>query len=187
LEPYHSRAFAVCDHQLAHIYVRDPNDLPQVRELLQNTTGVDRVYVGEERAAICLRHERSGELIVLSKPDTWFAYPFWLEDANAPDYARAVAIHHKPGYDPCELFVDPQIRFPKMRVISKVLQKKLGFRMVMDVVPLDATLVRGSHGLMAADPQDGPLLVANGERPSGPTLPLTCVRDLVLKALDLVP
>lgn len=187
LEPYLSRAFAVCDHQLAHLYVRDPADIPQVRDLLAGTSGVDRVFVGEERTDIGLNHERSGEVIALSKRDAWFAYPFWLDDALAPDYARAVAIHHKPGYDPCELFLDPQLRFPKLRVARRILQKKLGFRMVLDVIPLDASLVRGSHGLVASDPQDGPLLVATGSRPSGDVLTLTYVRDLVLGALDLLP
>jgi hypothetical protein len=123
-------------------------------------------------------------LVVLAERDAWFAYPFWLDDRVAPDYARAVAIHHKPGYDPCELFIDPAIRFPKWRLARRLLQKKLGFRMTMDVVPLDASIVRGSHGLAAAEPNDGPLLVADGPRPEG-ALPMTALRDRVLEAMDL--
>jgi Type I phosphodiesterase / nucleotide pyrophosphatase len=185
LETYLSRAFAVCDHQLAHIYVRDRHDIPRAREALAGLGGVDRILVGHERAEIGLRHDRAGELIVLAKRDAWFAYPFWDDDRFAPDYARSVAIHHKPGYDPCELFLDPALRFPKLRVARRLLQKKLGFRMTLDVVPLDASIVKGSHGLAAADPQDGPLFVGDGDRPTGERFPMTGVRDRVLEALDL--
>jgi predicted AlkP superfamily pyrophosphatase or phosphodiesterase len=184
LEPYLSRAFAVCDHQVAHVYVRDPADLERTGEVLARQPGVARVLIGDERAEVGLRHERAGDLVILSGRDAWFAYPFWLEDRQAPDYARAVAIHHKPGYDPCELFVDPAINFPKLRMARRLLQKKLGFRMTMDVVPLDAALVKGSHGLAAADPRDGPLFVGDGPRPEG-VFPMTGVRDRVLEALEL--
>jgi hypothetical protein len=145
---------------------------------------VARVLVGEERAEVGLRHDRAGELVVLSDRDGWLAYPFWLDDRLAPDYARTVAIHHKPGYDPCELFLDPKLAFPKLRVARRILQKKLGFRMKLDVIPLDASIVRGSHGLVAADPQDGPLFVGDGERP-GDVVPMTGVRDRVLGALGV--
>lgn len=183
LETFESRAFAVCDHQLAHVYVRDAGDVPRVRDLLAVVPGVSRIVGGEDRAELDLDHERSGELIALSEPDAWFAYPFWLDDRHAPDYARCVDIHRKPGYDPCELFLDPQ-RWSKARAAVRLLQKKLGFRTLFDVVPLDATLVRGSHGLRNADPLDRPLLLGDGVRPSGEELPMTAVRDLVLDALD---
>jgi hypothetical protein len=185
LETYLSRAFAVCDHQVAHVYVRDPADVSHVRETLSELRGVARVLAGDERAEVGLTHERAGELVVLSDRDAWFAYPFWLDDRLAPDYARAVAIHHKPGYDPCELFVDPKLSFPKLHMARRLVQKKLGFRMTMDVVPLDASLVKGSHGLVAADPKDGPLFVGNGER-SGGVMPMTAVRDRVLAGLYLL-
>src|SRR5205807_1967973 len=146
-DTFESRAFAVCDHQLAHIYVRDPQDAPRVRDLLAELPGVGRVLSGEERAEVGLIHERSGELIVLSEPDAWFAYPFWLDDRAAPDYARTVDIHRKPGYDPCELFFDPKLAWPKGRAAFRLRQKKLGFRTLLDVVPPDPWLVRGSHGL----------------------------------------
>jgi predicted AlkP superfamily pyrophosphatase or phosphodiesterase len=185
LEAYASRAFAVCDHQVAHVYVRDPADVPRVRDLLAGSPGVSRVLAGEERGEVGLRHDRAGELVVLSDRDAWFAYPFWLDDRIAPDYARTVAIHHKPGYDPCELFVDPKLTFPKLHVARRLLQKMLGFRMKMDVIPLDASLVKGSHGQIAADRQDGPLFVGDGERPTG-VVPMSAVRDRVLGALDLL-
>jgi predicted AlkP superfamily pyrophosphatase or phosphodiesterase len=184
LDLFGSRAFAVCDHQLAHVYVQDLDDIPIVREVFGNTSGVARILADDEREAIHLAHPRAGEVILLSDPDAWFAYPFWLEDDLAPDYARAVAIHHKPGFDPCELFFDPALWFPKLHAARRVIQKKLGFRMTMDVVPLDPTIVRGSHGLAAADPLDRPILIGHGPNP-GPSVPMTAVRDLILGALDL--
>jgi predicted AlkP superfamily pyrophosphatase or phosphodiesterase len=180
-----SRAFAVVDHQLAHVYVPDANDSPKVRELLSTQPGVARVVAGEERSELHLNHERSGDLIVLSEPDAWFAYPFWLDDKQAPDYARTVDIHRKPGYDPCELFFDPNRWWPKGRAAFRLLQKKLGFRTLFDVVPLDAGLARGSHGLAATNPEDRPLLIGAGPAPAEAELPMTAVRDLVLGALEL--
>jgi predicted AlkP superfamily pyrophosphatase or phosphodiesterase len=184
LDAYGSRAFAVCDHQLAHVYVQDAADVPRVRDVLGAVPGVGQVLVGDERAAVQLDHPRSGEVVLLSEPDAWFAYPFWLDDRLAPDYARAVAIHHKPGFDPCELFFDPQLRAPKLHAARRLIQKKLGFRMTMDVVPLDAAIVRGSHGLPAADARDRAILIGHGPHP-GDDVPMTAVRDLVLNALEL--
>ena len=169
---FNSRAFAVCDHQLALVYVPNADDRTRVRDVLAALPGVARVYLGDERAAIQLDHERSGDLIVLSEPGAWFAYPFWLDDRAAPDYARTVDIHRKPGYDPSELFFDPALRWPKGRAAWRLLQKKLGFRYLFDVIPLDASLVRGSHGLIAQDTNDGPLLIADG-----PALAEQCCRS----------
>ena len=184
-DTFESRAFAVCDHQLAHVYVRDAADVPLAREVLASLPGVARVLAGEERGELDLRHERSGELIALAEADAWFAYPFWLDDRLAPDYARTVDIHRKPGYDPCELFFDPRLWWPKGRVLRRLIRKKLGFRTLFDVVPFDPGLVRGSHGLPARDPLDRPLLVGTGPPPDAAELPLTAVRDLLLQALDL--
>src|SRR5436190_6591783 len=153
LESFESRAFAVVDHQLAHLYVRNvPIDV--VRKTVESLEGVDRVVEPRE---LELDHPRSGELIALAKPDAWFAYPYWLDDARAPDFAKTVDIHRKPGYDPCELFLTSA-----PRAAMRLLQKKLGFRYRMDVIPLDASLVKGSHGLRPAS-EEGPLIV--GENP----------------------
>lgn len=184
LESFQSRAFAVCDHQLAHVYVQSPGDLPHVRRCLESMAGVARVIDTNERASIGLDHERAGDLIVLSDPDAWFAYPFWLDDRQAPDFARSVDIHRKAGYDPCELFFDPKLAWPKGRVVRRLIQKKLGFRTLFDVVPLNASLVRGSHGLVPQSDEDRPILIGDGVAPSGGSpLPMTDIRDLVLGAL----
>ncbi|HEV3438785.1 MAG TPA: nucleotide pyrophosphatase/phosphodiesterase family protein [Gemmata sp.] len=184
LDLFSSRAFAVCDHQLAHVYVPNVDDISLIRDTLKPVPGVARVLCGPEREAFHLNHSRSGEIVLLAEPDAWFAYPFWIEDRLAPDYARAVAIHHKPGFDPCELFFDPELWFPKLHAARRLIQKKLGFRMTMDVVPLDGSIVRGSHGLAAVDPLDRPILIGHGRSP-GVTVPMIDVKDLILGAMGL--
>jgi predicted AlkP superfamily pyrophosphatase or phosphodiesterase len=179
------RAFAVCDHQLAHVYVNDQDDLGRVRDVLNGIKGVAHVLVGEERAALQLNHPRSGDLVALAERDAWFAYPFWLDDRLAPDYARTIDIHRKPGFDPCELFFDPKLWWPQGRALRRLAQKKLGFRTLFDVVPLDASLVRGSHGLLATATQDRPVLIGDGDAPAERELPMTAVSDRVLRALGL--
>jgi hypothetical protein len=185
LDTFESQAFAVCDHQVAHVYVKETTDRQKVRDVLLSLPGVQRLYLGDERADLHLNHDRAGELVALSEPDSWFAYPFWIDDRQAPDYARTVDIHRKPGYDPCELFVDPKLRLPLVRIGRRLIQKKLGFRTLFDVVPLDATLVRGSHGLPSRDAQDGPLWISDEGSQSKSPVSMTGVRDGVLQALEL--
>ena len=157
LDPGASRAFAVCDHQLAHVYVRNPADLPQVRDLLAGLPGIEALYDRGEQAAIGLDHARSGELIAMAAPKRWFVYDYWLQHGRKPDFAQAVEIHKKPGYDPRELFFDPQ--GGKRRAGLALLRKKLGLRYLLNPCPLDDTLVRGSHGRAPADPADGALII----------------------------
>jgi predicted AlkP superfamily pyrophosphatase or phosphodiesterase len=183
LDTFGSLAFAVCDHQLAHVYVRQVGLVEAVAEKLRGVDGVASVYTGEARAEVGLLHPRSGEVIVLAKPRAWFAYPFWREDSLAPDYARCIDIHRKPGFDPCELFFDPKLLWPMGRAIRRLLQKKLGFRTLFDVIPLDASLVKGSHGLRASEAIDRPLLIGDGTMPGG-ELEMTAVKELVLQALS---
>jgi predicted AlkP superfamily pyrophosphatase or phosphodiesterase len=185
LETFASRALAVCDHQLAHIYVRDPVDQPHVRELIAALPGVGRVLAGEEKIEWGLDHPRAGDLVAFAERDAWFAYPFWLDDRLAPDYARTVDIHRKPGYDPCELFFNPRLWWPKGRAAWRLVQKKMGFRTLFDVVPLDPSLVRGSHGLPAVDALDRPVLIGDGVAPAGKDWALTDVHQQLLRALGL--
>ncbi len=161
LETFESRAFAVVDHQVAHVYVREAADVGPVRERLEALPGVARALAGASRAEVGLDHARSGEIVLLAERDAWFAYPYWLDDRRAPDFARTVDIHRKPGYDPLELFVDPALAFPTLRVLRRLAQKKLGLRYRLDVVPLDPALVKGSHGVPPADPADGPLALSD--------------------------
>ncbi len=154
-----SAAFAVADHQIAHVYVNDPARRGEVRALLRAVQGVAQVLDGEGQREYGLDHPRAGDFVAVAEPDAWFTYYYWLDDRRAPDYARTVDIHRKPGYDPVELFLDPTLRAPKAKIGLTLLKKRLGFRYLLDVVPLDASLVRGSHGRITAAPEEGPLLM----------------------------
>jgi predicted AlkP superfamily pyrophosphatase or phosphodiesterase len=178
-----STAFAVADHQLAHIYVNDADKISQVRQLIENLPGVDFVLGEEEKATYHLNHPRSGELVAVAAPDAWFTYYYWLDDTRAPDFARAVDIHRKPGYDPVELFVDPAIRFPQLKFAQLLLKKKLGFRTLFDVISLDTSLVKGSHGRVPSSPEEGPLVMTNQSEAIGDSVKATDVEGLILKSL----
>ena len=176
-----SRAFAVADHQLAHIYVAEPALIKKVRRIVEGIDGVDAVLDEEGKREMGLDHPRSGELVALAEPDAWFTYYYWLDDSHAPDFARTVDIHRKPGYDPVELFIDPAIRFPKLALGWRLLKKKLGFRTLMDVIPLDAGLVKGSHGRADTPDALGPIFMSSEPwlLPGGP-VDATDVKELFL-------
>jgi predicted AlkP superfamily pyrophosphatase or phosphodiesterase len=183
LDPGASTAFAVADHQVAHVYVNDHKRVDDIARLLSGVPGIDAVLDRRAQAAFGLDHERSGELVAVSATDAWFTYYYWLDDQRAPDYARTVDIHRKPGYDPAELFLDPALSLPKARVAATLARKALGFRYLMRVIPLDATLVRGSHGRITEALEDGPVLISSeGRAIDGPIEP-TQVRDLILAHL----
>jgi len=168
-----SRAFAVADHQVAHIYVNDPGILKTVRKVLEGQAGISGIFDREEQKTIGLDHPRSGDLVVFSEDQAWFTYYYWMDDALAPDFARCVDIHRKPGYDPVELFLDPGLKAPKLKIGWRLLQKKLGMRMLMDVIPLDATLVKGSHGTRPRDAAYFPVVLSDqkGLLPTGTIRP----------------
>jgi predicted AlkP superfamily pyrophosphatase or phosphodiesterase len=181
-----SEAFAMADHQVAHVYVQDPARIQEVRELFEVTPGVGEVLDEAGKREHGLDHERSGELVLVAEPDAWFTYYYWEDDSRAPDYARTVDIHRKPGYDPVELFLDPAIRFPPVAVGSRIVRRKLGFRTLLDVIPLDASLVRGSHGRIPDDPAKGPLLITRQtDLLDDDPVPATAVHDLILRHLGV--
>lgn len=156
-----SDAFALSDHQIAHIYVRDRARIPAVKALVEELDGVEVVLDEEGKRAYGVNHPRSGELVAMSRADRWFSYYYWLDDARAPDYARTVDIHRKPGYDPVELFIDPKLSIPMLSVAWRLGKRKLGFRSLLDVISPNATkLVKGSHGRLTDDPDDGPIVVS---------------------------
>jgi predicted AlkP superfamily pyrophosphatase or phosphodiesterase len=161
-----SKAFAVADHQIAHVYVNDRSILGEVRSTLEKVRGVEKILGAEEQRAGRIDHGRAGDLIAISSENAWFTYYYWLDDAKAPDFARTVDIHRKPGYDPVELFLDPSIRMPILKIGSKLLRKKLGFRILMDVIPLDATLVNGSHGRTPSNKSEYPILIGAADQVS---------------------
>ncbi len=164
LDAGESKAFAVADHQLAHIYINDSADIPQVKALLEEIDGVAKVLDEQGKRDYHLDHARSGELVAIAEPDAWFTYYYWLEDSRAPDFARTVDIHRKPGYDPAEMFIDPAIALAKPKIAATLLKKKLGFRTLMEFTPLDATLVKGSHGAFPTHPDEGALLISRQDK-----------------------
>ncbi len=179
-----SRAFAVADHQVAHVYVKNAGDVAKVKALLEPVEGIERVLDDVGQKSVGLDHQRSGELVCVSERDAWFTYYFWLDDCLAPDYARTVDIHRKPGYDPAELLVDPSIRFPKLRVARRLARKMLGFRYYMDLIGLDARIVKGSHGRLPDSgrlEEDGPVFICSSKRVERDELHARDVRNLLLE------
>jgi predicted AlkP superfamily pyrophosphatase or phosphodiesterase len=176
-----SQAFAVSDHQICHIYVKDKARIPEVAALFEKEPGQKAVLHGEAIAKAGLDHERSGDVILMAEPDNWYTYYYWEDDRKAPDFARCVDIHRKPGYDPVELFLDPDLRNPKLKMGFTLLKKSLGFRYYMDVIPLKPGLVQGSHGTPADNPEEGALAISEVMtlKPATPTLPMTAMRDLI--------
>ncbi len=177
------RAFAVADHQCAHVYVQRAADLAPVAELLLKTPGVARVLDRAAQRAFGIDHERSGELVCIAEPGCWFAYHYWLDEARRPDFARTVDIHRKPGYDPAELFVDPALRFPRLKVASVLAQKLLGFRYRMDVIATDPRMVRGTHGRLYDEPELGPVFLCSDRSLARDRVAATDVKELCLQLL----
>ena len=183
LDAGQSAAFAVADHQVAQVYVKDPARIPDVKAVLEATEGVAEVLDREAMADFGLDHPRAGELVAVAAPDRWFTYYYWLDDAKLPDFARTVDIHRKPGYDPVELFLDPTIPLPALKIAWTLAKKKLGFRTLLDVIGTDSSLVRGSHGRLPERPEDGPVFLCTDGRAARDRLEMHEVRDVLL---DLV-
>ncbi|MBC8421706.1 alkaline phosphatase family protein [bacterium] len=152
-----SVAFAVPDHQIAHVYVQDESNVPLVAKVLQDTSGVDCVHTGEERGA--LAHNRCGDIVVVSDADKWFSHDWWDSPSKAPDYQATVDIHKKPGYDPRELFLAKGWRGSKLRIALKLLLRLFGQRTLFDVITLDSKRVKGSHGRTPDMGAPAPILI----------------------------
>ena len=203
LEPMTSPAFALCDHQIAHVYVRETTSTPtqisvrgeavspehtsrvqRIAQLLAALPGVESVLDRAAQVALHLDHPRSGDLIVTAKAGAWFAYPWWLDDARAPDFARCVDIHKKPSYDPCELLIDPSIALPALRVAKFKLARALGFRATLQLTPLDASLVKGTHGRTQLAPGFEPVVLAeNSLLPEKDFVSCQDISDIILRHL----
>jgi predicted AlkP superfamily pyrophosphatase or phosphodiesterase len=178
-----SAAFALADHQIAHVYVQHGQSVAEVKSLLEGVEGIEQVLDQDGKRAIGLDHARAGELVAIARPDRWFSYYYWLDDARAPDFARTVDIHRKPGYDPVELFVDPRLRLAPLAIGWRLAKRKLGARTLLDVISLkDTRLVKGSHGRLTDDPKHGPLVISSAPEllPAGPVA-ATAFKQLVLE------
>jgi predicted AlkP superfamily pyrophosphatase or phosphodiesterase len=177
-----SKVFALTDHQIAHIYLPEstPELRQKVRSCLASLDGVATVIEGEERKTYGLDHERAGDLIALAEEDAWFSYYFWEDDEKAPEFARCIDIHRKHGYDPAELFVDPNIPFPTLKAVQKLVAKKFGFRIHMDLIPLNSDVVKGSHGIIPKNSLDWPVLLG-ASRPRGDDLDPTEIHKVLIE------
>jgi len=182
-DPGASAAFAVADHQVAHVYVNDKEKINQVRDILTTIEGIELVLDEEGKKKFRIDHPRAGDFVVVADSKSWFTYYYWLDDSKAPDYARTVDIHRKPGYDPVELFLNPAIKALPLKVAIKLLKKKVGFRTLLDIIPLDATLVKGSHGRIPEDKNFWPVLATEGLTIS--EIEPYQVYDLILEKLEL--
>jgi hypothetical protein len=161
-----SRAWALVDHQFAHVFVQDanPTAIKRIAGLLAKQPGIAEVLTGEGLARYGLDHPLSGDIVLVSEPNSWQAYYWWLSDDRAPSFARTVDIHRKPGYDPVELFFDAKTKS----------------------IPLNATLVKGSHGAPARDAaQKGVLLSSEPGVFVGGLLADVDVAGLVLRQLEV--
>lgn len=187
LDPWTSRAFAVADHQVAHVYVRREEDRAEVAAILAGTAGIADVLDERGKKEIGLDHPRSGELVTIADPDAWFTYYYWLDDRRAPDFARAVDIHRKPGYDPAELLFDHTSRLVRLRAAAAIARKKAGLRYVMNVVSLDPSRVSGSHGRAVADAADKPALLCDVAAAATESVAATEVKQLLLRVAGLAP
>lgn len=166
LDPVASRAWALVDHQFSHVFVAngDPTVTAQVAELFRNQPGIAEVLQGRQLVRYNLCHPRSGDLVLVSTPNSWQSYYYWLADASAPALARTVDIHRKPGYDPVELCFDPTTRS----------------------IPLDATRIRGSHGAPVVEAAQRPVVLAS--QPglfAGEIVPDQEIFDVVLRHFGL--
>jgi predicted AlkP superfamily pyrophosphatase or phosphodiesterase len=176
-----SKAFAVSDHQIAHVYVKNSADKKEVKKILEAIPGVAQVLDSKEIASQHLHHERTGDFVLIADTDKWFTYYYWLDDAKAPDFARCVDIFKKPGYDPVEMFMDPKNPLIKLRAAYKLARKLTGFRYLMDVIPLDANLVKGSHGSPFCAKEFFPVFISNQKTKS--EIEPTDVYKLILNSI----
>ena len=167
-----SAAWALADHQVCHVYLRDGADTrlrSDVVALFRGAGGVGRVLVGDDLVAAGLAAapaqgagSRCGDVVLESDLDAWFAYPYWLDDARAPAFARTIDIHRKPGYDPLELHLDRSA----LPVIA---------------IPLDTALVQGSHGAVdPAAPHETVFIASRPDVASTPVLAMPEIAGLIL-------
>ncbi len=180
-----SKAFALSDHQVAHVYVQDKQAVSSVKNLLESIDGIERVLDEDGKREQGLDHERSGELIAISEANRWFDYYYWTDDAQAPDFARTVDIHKKPGYDPAELVLDSSQPAIKAKILFTLLKKKLGFRTLLDVIPLHGNDIRGSHGRIADHSDDGPIIISSNKKVQNDSFEMTQVAQLIEEICNL--
>jgi predicted AlkP superfamily pyrophosphatase or phosphodiesterase len=182
LEPGTSRAFALCDSQVAHIYVADRADLPAVRALLEAVDGVAEVLDEAGKRDRGVDHPRSGDLIAVARPSCWFAYPYWLDPRAKPDFAHCIAIFDKIGWDPTELFLRPG-PLGKLRLAVRLAQKKLRLAVPFDVCGADESQVRGVRSARNDDAERGAVLLTSWALSQQGPVPMESLKEMLLARL----
>jgi len=174
-----SRAFAVCDNQVAHVYIARPEDIPRVRRVLEDTEGVNEVLDRAAQAELGIDHPRSGELIITATSRSFFSYPYWLDDTKAPDFAECVAVFDKVGTDTCELFLKPGVA-GKLHLAKRLAQLVAGIKVPYDIVDTDDANVRGARRVARDDPQRGATAISSWDLGRTGPIPMQDVKELVL-------
>lgn len=181
LEPGASQAFAVCDNQVAHIYISDDRDVEQVRRLLLELDGVAEVLGEDGQRSPALGHKRSGQLLAIAERDRWFAYPYWLQTDAAPDFSKCVDIFNKPGFDPCELLLRPGA-FGAMHAAKRFAQMKTGIRAPFDVICTDPSKIKGSRNVRPQSADEQATLLTSWQRPEG-SVPMSALKQMALSRM----
>jgi len=177
-----SRAFAVCDNQVAHVYVAREDDIPRVRAVLEATSGVKEVLDRAAQEPLGIAHPRSGELIAVSTPQAFFSYPYWLDEDKAPDFADCVAIFDKIGTDTCELFLKPGVA-GKLHLAKRLAQLVAGLKVPYNIIDTNDGNVRGARRIARDDPQRGAAAVASWDLGRNGVVPMEDLKDLVLQRM----
>lgn len=183
LEAGSSRAFAVVDNQVAHVYVANREDLASVRTLLEDLDGVDQVLDRDGQAALGIDHARSGDLVAISDASSWFAYPYWLEPEAAPDFEHCIAIFDKIGWDPTEILLRPGLG-GYLRMGLRVLQKQMRLAVPYDVCSGDPYRIRASRNARSADAGDqGAALITSWPLEHEGAVSMAALKDIFLQRM----
>lgn len=175
-----SRAFAVCDNQAAHVYVRASEDIAMVQALLRDVDGVDDVLDAEAQVKVGIAHARSGDLVAVASRDSWFNYQYWLSAERAPDFADCIAIFDKASFDPCELFPRPG-PFGKPFVALRLMQKLARLAVPFNVIDPNPNNPRGARDI-APDAATGATLITSWSRPEDSVL-MQDLKSLLLERM----
>lgn len=182
IDPGTSRAFAVCDNQIAHVYVARAEDIAMVRTLLEKVSGVAQVLDAAAQAPLGIAHPRSGELIAVSTPNAFFSYPYWLDPKKMPDFAECIAVFDKFGADSCELFLKPGAA-GKLHLAKRFLQLRMGLKVPFDVVDIDDNNVRGARRVARDDPQRGATVISSWDLGRQGPVPMQDLKQLILQRM----
>jgi len=156
-----SKAFAMVDHQIAHVYIKPGFKDDVTRVFSSNDVGT--ILDDKLKTIHHIDNAKSGDIILCAKKNSWFNYYWWTDASSAPEFTFTVDIHRKPGYDPLELFIDP-----KSKTISH-----------------DTSLIKGSHGIIDENENNHPLLASTIPFQSKSNIDVTFIAPSILKFFNV--